>query len=93
MSRVSAFPAFSDAAPQRMRDVAPAAEIQTVRIELGRRRLTPHERRALRPGTIVTLDEPVDEPVNVYRDDVLIARGRLVLLEDKLCVRVTERIG
>lgn len=48
----------------------------------------------LSPGSSAAVDEvDVGRPVvSIYRDDQLVARGELVLLDDHYCCRVTEII-
>ena len=65
----------------------PSAE---VRIELGRTRLDAEQANRLTGGTVVQLDETVGDPVRVYADGRLLARGELLVLEDRLCVRVNR---
>jgi flagellar motor switch protein FliN len=63
-----------------------------LRIELGHTDLRPERACRLEAGTVVALDQQVREPIEIFADDRLIARGELVVIENKLCVRVTERI-
>lgn len=65
------------------------AELE-LRIELGRTRLHQSELKNLRQGTVVRLDSLEREPVDVFANDELIARGEIVVLDGKLCVRVVE---
>lgn len=43
-------------------------------------------------GAVIDLDAAHDEPVWIYANDELIARGEIVLLGDKVGVSITERI-
>ena len=62
----------------------------TVRIELGRARVTGEQLQALEAGTIIQLDRRIDDPVDVYVNDRLVARGEIVVVSGKLAVRLTE---
>jgi flagellar motor switch protein FliN/FliY len=64
-----------------------------VRIELGRAQLERSEVETLCPGTVVPLDSLTDDPVDIYVNDRLIARGQLVVINDNFCVRVTEFVA
>ncbi len=61
-----------------------------VRIELGRARLPLEEVLKLGERSVVQLDRLADDPVDVYVNDRLIARGEVVVINDKFAVRVTE---
>jgi flagellar motor switch protein FliN len=70
-------------------DVSPDAEV-VLRVELGRARLEAECAGQLRPGSIVTLDKQSAAAVDIYAADRLVARGELVVIGDRFCVRVTE---
>lgn len=61
-----------------------------VRAELGRSRLLLKDALQLVPGSIVDLEKLVDDPVDLYVGDLLIARGEVLVLNDSFCIRVTE---
>jgi flagellar motor switch protein FliN/FliY len=46
----------------------------------------------LSKGTIVELDRKVGEAIDIYVNDRLVARGEVVLVEDRLGVTMTEII-
>ena len=73
----------------------PASQRQTrmVRMELGRRSLTLDEVEQLGRGSVVRLQERQGDPVNVYADELLIARGQLLLQDGCLGVRITELLS
>jgi flagellar motor switch protein FliN len=85
---------------QDLSDDRPAAESATVslirdvqltlKIELGRTHMYLEEALKLRSGSVVPLDQLADEPVDVYVDGRQVARGEVLMLDDKFCVRVTE---
>lgn len=47
-------------------------------VEIGRARLTEAEAAALAAGAVVVLDARIGDPVAVYADGRVVARGRLV---------------
>jgi flagellar motor switch protein FliN/FliY len=63
-----------------------------VRIELGRTRMYVEDVLQLNAGSVVELDKPAGDPVDIYINDQLIARGEVVVLNDNFCVKVTEII-
>ena len=65
----------------------------TVRIELGRARVTWEELQRLEAGTIIQLDRRADDPVDVYVNDRLVARGEIVILHGKVAVRLIEVVS
>jgi len=61
-----------------------------VRIELGRRRMYVEDILRLAEGSVVELDKLAGDPVDILVNDVLVARGEVLVLNDYFCVRVTE---
>lgn len=61
-----------------------------VRAVLGRARMPIGELLRLRAGMVVELDRRVGEPVDIFVNDRLIARGEVVLIDDLLGVTLTE---
>jgi len=57
---------------------------------LGRTRMSVADLAALKDGSIVPLDRKVGEPIDLYVNDRLIARGELVMLDGVLGVTMTE---
>src|SRR5687767_14970915 len=55
----------------------------TVKIELGRTRMRLDEVLRLGQGAVVELDRLAGDPVDVFVNDRLIARGEVVVLNDK----------
>ena len=64
-----------------------------VTLELGRAELTIEELLALREGSVVTLDKEAGEPIDILANGRLIARGEVIVVDDKFCVRICEVIG
>jgi flagellar motor switch protein FliN/FliY len=59
---------------------------------LGRARMEVGELLKLGPGAVLELDRKVGEAIDLYVNDRLVARGEVVLVEDKLGVTMTEII-
>lgn len=80
-------PATEVATLQLVRDVQ-----LDLKIELGRTHMHLEEVRKLSNGTVVTLDELTGDPVDVYVNGRLIARGEMLVLNENVGVRVTELV-
>lgn len=52
--------------------------------------LTVDELMALKAGSVVELQRPVDEPFELVLEDAVVARGELVAVGDRLGLRLTE---
>ena len=78
-------PAAPAHALQELRDME-----LTVAIELGRARLTLEELLSLKEGSVLLLDRRASDPVDVYVNERLVARGEVVVVGGKLGVRLTE---
>lgn len=61
-----------------------------VQAVLGRARMPVGELLHLTAGTVVELDRRVGEPVDIFVNDRLIARGEVVLIDNALGVTLTE---
>ncbi|PLX33347.1 MAG: flagellar motor switch protein FliN [Hyphomicrobiales bacterium] len=59
---------------------------------LGRSQMEVSELLRLDQGTIVELDRKVGEPIDIFINDRLVARGEVVLMENRLGVTMTEII-
>jgi len=59
---------------------------------LGRSRMDVGQLLRLGPGTVLELDRKVGEAIDIYVNNRLVARGEVVLVEDKLGVTMTEII-
>lgn len=57
---------------------------------LGRARMDVGDLLRLGPGTVLELDRKVGEAIDIYVNNRLVARGEVVLVEDKLGVTMTE---
>jgi flagellar motor switch protein FliN len=63
-----------------------------VQAVLGRARMPIGSLLQLSSGTVVELDRRVGEPVDIFVNDRLIARGEVVLIDNALGVTLTEII-
>jgi flagellar motor switch protein FliN/FliY len=61
-----------------------------VKIELGRSEMHLEDVLRLKRGSVVTLDKLAGDPVDIYVNGRLIARGEVLVLNDNFCVRVAE---
>jgi flagellar motor switch protein FliN len=64
-----------------------------IKIELGRTRMHLDDILKLRRGSVVTLDKLAGDPVDVFVNGRLVARGEVLVLNDNFCVRVAQLIS
>jgi len=64
-----------------------------LRIELGRTHMYLEDVLKLRKGSVVPLDRLAGDPVDIYVNGRLIAKGEVLVLNDNFCVRVAELIA
>ena len=62
-------------------------------IELGGCKLPMREVLQLTIGSVIQLDKPADAPVELSVNGKLIARGEVVVVEDRFGVKITEVVG
>ena len=61
-----------------------------VTIELGRSRMPVEDVLKLVEGSVVELDKLAGDPVDVFVNDRLVARGEVLVLNENFCIRVSE---
>jgi len=61
-----------------------------VRVELGQTKMNVQDVLKLGSGAIVGLNSLVGDPVNVFVNDRLVARGEGLVVRDNIAVRITE---
>jgi flagellar motor switch protein FliN/FliY len=78
----------------------PAASIEVLndvrvqlRVELGAARLQVQDVLKLGAGAVVPLDRLAGEPVNVFLNDRLVARGEVLVVDDNFAVRILEVVA
>lgn len=64
-----------------------------LKIELGRTHMYLDDVLKLRKGAVVPLDKLAGDPVDIYVNGRLIARGEVLVLNDNFCVRIAELIA
>jgi flagellar motor switch protein FliN/FliY len=64
-----------------------------VKIELGRARMLVEDVLKLGEGSVVELDKLAGDPVDVFVNDRLVARGEVLVLNDNFCVRINEIVA
>lgn len=61
-----------------------------VRIELGRTRMLVKEVLKLKEGCVVEMDKLAGDPVDIYVNEQLVARGEVLVLNENFCVRISQ---
>ncbi|GAB6165431.1 hypothetical protein JCM19992_14310 [Thermostilla marina] len=64
-----------------------------VKIELGRTHMYLEDVLRLRKGSVVPLDKLAGDPVDIYVNGRLVARGEVLVLNDNFCIRVAELVA
>lgn len=64
-----------------------------VTVELGRTRMTLRQVLELQNGSVVELDRLAGDPVDILINERLIARGEVVVVDDKFGVRITSLVS
>jgi flagellar motor switch protein FliN len=65
----------------------------SVKIELGRARMLVEDVLRLGEGSVVELDKLAGDPVDVFVNERLVARGEVLVLNDNFCVRINEIVA
>jgi flagellar motor switch protein FliN/FliY len=64
-----------------------------VTVELGRTRMQLAQILELQHGSVIELDRLAGDPVDVFVNDCMVARGEVVVVDDKFGVRITEMVS
>ena len=62
-------------------------------VELGSTQLPMKDVLELGEGSVITLDKEADAPVELFINGRLIARGEVVVVEDRFGIKITELLG
>jgi flagellar motor switch protein FliN len=62
-------------------------------IEFGRTRMNLEDALRLRTGSVVPLDKQATDPVDIIVNGRLVAKGEVLALNDRFCVRVAELVA
>ncbi len=65
----------------------------SVKVELGRTEMLVEDVLQLGEGSVVELDKLAGDPVDVYVNQRLVARGEVLVLNDNFCIRISEVIA
>lgn len=64
-----------------------------VTVELGRTRMQLAQILELQHGSVIELDRLAGDPVDIFVNDCMVARGEVVIVDDKFGVRITEMVS
>ena len=65
----------------------------TISVELGRTKMVINDMLQLGQGSVIELAKLAGEPLDIYVNGKLMARGEVVLVNDKFGVRLTDIIS
>jgi flagellar motor switch protein FliN/FliY len=65
----------------------------TLALEVGRARMSVRDLLQLAPGAVVELDRLAGEPLDVLVNGVRIARGEVVVINEKFGIRLTDVVS
>ena len=87
-------PAFSNLTPGKVSPGKSLDHLYGVRLDaeavLGRADFSVEDMLKLDVGSVVTLDRQVSEPVDLIVQNVRVARGEVVVVNDQFAIRITE---
>lgn len=83
-----------DKNPETSKDIGILLDIPLqVSVEVGRSRILVKDLLQMSEGYVVELDKLAGEPLDLYVNSRLIARGEAVLVNDKLGLRLTDVVS
>lgn len=65
----------------------------SVMAAIGRTEIPVRKLLQLGPGSVLKLDKPIDEPVDLYLRDTKFATGNVVVVDDQFAVRINQILG
>ena len=82
-----------DAEEKSASDLAPVFEVPVyISAVLGRTNMSVAQLLKLGPGSVLELDRKVGEAIDIYVNSRLVARGEVVIIDERLGVTMTEII-
>jgi flagellar motor switch protein FliN/FliY len=92
-ARFNALPGAGSQAPAEPASIQMLMDVPLrVAVELGRTKMLVRQVLELRAGSVVELDRIAGDSVDVLINDRLMARGEVVVVDDKFGIRITEII-
>jgi flagellar motor switch protein FliN/FliY len=64
-----------------------------ISIVLGQTRLPMRDVLQLHVGSVVTVEQPSNAPVDLFANEKLVARGEIVVIDDQFALKITELAG
>ena len=64
-----------------------------ITVELGSCQMPMREVLQLHPGSVVQLDKIADQPIDLFVNQRRIAHGEVVVIDDRLGIRITKVFG
>lgn len=64
-----------------------------VTVQLGSCQISMREVLQLNAGSVLQLDKLADSPVDLLVNDKLVARGEVVVIENRFGIKITELVG
>lgn len=80
---------YDDIAPEKDLNAIYDVPVQVSAV-LGRTTMQVSQLLKLGRGAVVNLDRRIGEPIDIYVNNRLVARGEVVVMEDKLGITMTE---
>lgn len=75
------------------KNIAKVANVEvTLSAELGKAKLQLKDAIEYDSGSIIMLDKNENEPIDIFVNDILIARGKIVAIEDSYGIKIVEII-
>lgn len=62
-------------------------------VELGRTSMLINDLLQLGPGSVVELNKLADEPMEIFANNKLMARGEVVVINEKFAIRLTDIVS
>lgn len=84
---------FGDSASSESLSLETVADIPVqITVVLGRTSMQVNQLLKLGRGAVIELDQKVGEPIDIFVNNRLVARGEVVVVEDRIGVTMTEII-
>jgi flagellar motor switch protein FliN/FliY len=80
--------------PQALTDISLLDDVElNVKIELGRTQMPIEDVLRLAEGSVIELDKLAGDPVDIFVNERLVARGEVLVLNENFCVRVNDIVS
>ena len=91
---------FDQLAPEKQAATAEQSKLDMIMdvsvqisVEMGRTRMPIKDLLSLSPGSVIELDKLAGDPLDIFVNDSLVAKGKVVVVDENFGIRITDLVS